>query len=37
MGLIKTEIRPKPKTQRDPDSEFNYMHSGIEIKKFKKN
>ena len=24
---------PKPKTQRDPDSEFNSIHFGIEIKK----
>jgi hypothetical protein len=24
---------PKPKIQRDPDSEFNYIHYGKEIKK----
>ena len=26
--------RTKPKPQRDPDSEFNSLHFGIEIKKF---
>jgi len=28
--------RAKPKTQRDPDSEFGSIHFGIEIKKTKK-
>ncbi len=26
--------KPKPKIQRDPDSEFNSLQFGIEIKKF---
>jgi len=25
--------KPKTKTQRDPDSEFNFIHFGKEIKK----
>jgi hypothetical protein len=33
--LLYADIRPKPKTHRDPDSEFNNIHFGIEINKKK--
>jgi len=36
LGFVESRVLglgPRPKTQRDPDSEFNSIHFGREIKK----